>query len=386
MALVSPINRGVPPARPGEFAPLRLEVRGPGSGPAIELTTPVVLAPMAGVTNPPYRVLCRRFGEALFVSEMITARGLVAGNAKTWSMTRFHPEERPRALQLYATDEATVEEAARRLVGERDVELLDLNLGCPVRKITSNGGGAAIPLRPRLLARIVAGLRRGAPNIPITVKMRLGIDGDHLSYLEAGKIAENEGVAAVGLHARTAAELYSGHADWPRIGELQSALSVPVLGNGDVFEAYDALRMMRSTGCRGVIIGRGCLGRPWLFGELEAVFAGREPDEPPTFGRIREIALEHARLLIDFVGEKHGILQMRKFSSWYTKSYPGTATLRERLFQVSTLSELADALAEIPPDTRYPITGLRARRCKSSRRQDSIALPQGFLHRDDASP
>ncbi|MEZ5989561.1 MAG: tRNA dihydrouridine synthase DusB [Planctomycetota bacterium] len=310
MALTSAQNRDVPPARPGEFAELRL-------GDRIRLRTPVVLAPMAGITNGPFRVLCRRFGEAVYVSEMITARGLVEGNRRTRELCRFLPEEAPRSLQLYGSEPRWLEEAARILVGEGLVDHLDLNLGCPVRKVTAAGGGAAIPYRPRLLARLCGALRRGTDGaIPWTVKMRLGIDDEHLTYLTAGRVAEQEGAAAVGLHARTAAQLYDGRARWEHIGELQRSVSVPVLGNGDVLEAQDALRLMRETGCGGVIVGRGCLGRPWLFRELEAVFAGREPPDPPRFGEVRDLCLEHARLLCAFFGPELGIRQMRKHATW----------------------------------------------------------------------
>ena len=379
MTLVSDINAGVPPASSGEFAPLEI---GP-----IRLSTPVVLAPMAGVTNAAYRVLCREFGEALYVSEMTTARGICEGNRKTLAMCAFRPEERPRSLQLYGTSAKHLEEAAAKLVADFGVEHLDFNLGCPVRKVTASGGGSAIPPKPKLMRRLVAALVRGAGPVPVTVKMRLGLDEELMTYLDAGRIAQDEGVVAVGLHARTAAQLYDGQARWSAIGELQAALDVPVLGNGDIWEAQDALRMMRETGCRGVIVGRGCLGRPWLFRELEAVFAGRAAPLPPDFGEIRRIAMRHAELLVEELGPKLGILHMRKHASWYTKSFPGGSKLRLALTTIDSLEALDAAMAGIPPETPFPKEGLRTRRCKKGGTQ-RVALPQGYLESldDDREP
>ena len=265
----SAVNADVPPARPGEFAAVPI---GP-----LRVWPPVVLAPMAGVTNPPFRTLCRRFGAGLYVSEMITARALVEGNAKTLLMAGFSDEEATRSLQLYGVDPHYVGRAVERLVGEGRVDHIDMNFGCPVRKVTSRGGGAAIPLQPRLLRNIVQAAVRAAGRVPVTIKFRKGIDDRYLTYLDAGRIGEEEGCAAVGLHARTAAQLYDGQADWDSIARLKAHVrGIPVLGNGDIWEAADAVRMMDETGCDGVVIGRGCLGRPWLFADLGAVFAGRD--------------------------------------------------------------------------------------------------------------
>src|SRR6186713_1299166 len=256
----SEINRDVKPAAPGEFAPLAL-----GS---LQVSPPVVLAPMAGVTNYPFRKLCQSYGAGLYVSEMITARPLVEGNQKTLRIADFGAEETPRSLQLYGTDPYYVGEAVKRLVGEGRVDHIDMNFGCPVRKVTSKGGGAAIPAKPRLLAGIVRAAVRASGTVPITIKFRIGIDDRVTTFLDAGRIGESEGVVAVALHARTAAQLYDGAARWGAIAELKQAVRVPVLGNGDIWEAWDALRMMRETGCAGVVVGRGCLGRPWLFRDL----------------------------------------------------------------------------------------------------------------------
>jgi nifR3 family TIM-barrel protein len=372
-------NRDVPPARPGEFRPLSL---GP-----LTVWPPVVLAPMAGVTNPPFRLLCRRFGAGLYVSEMITARALVEGNRKTLLLASFDPGETTRSLQLYGVDPHYVGEATRILVGEGRIDHLDLNFGCPVRKVMSRGGGAAIPAKPRLLAAIVRAAVTAAQGVPVTIKVRLGLDDDRETYLPAGLIAQDEGCAAIGLHARTAAQHYDGEARWEAIGRLKRALTrIPVLGNGDVWEAGDALRMLRQTGCDGVIVGRGCLGRPWLFRDLAEVFEGREPRDPPLLGGVIDVMLEHARLLAAWLGEGNAMRSFRKHSAWYTKAFPGSAPLRDRLMRVVTLAELEDLLAPLDRSLPFPPEAMRVKRGKSGGTQ-RIVLPEGFLDDpDDATP
>jgi len=376
---LSPVNRDVPPASPGEFRPLWIG--------RFAIDPPVVLAPMAGVTNPPFRTLCRRFGAGLYVSEMITARALVEGNAKTWRMAGFAEGEQVRSLQLYGVDPHYVGEAVRRLVAEAHVDHLDMNFGCPVRKVTSKGGGAAIALKPRLLRNIVRAAVGAAGDVPVTIKFRKGIDERHLTYLEAGRIGQEEGCAAVGLHARTAAQLYDGEADWDAIARLKAEVArIPVLGNGDVWEAEDALRMMRQTGCDGVIVGRGCLGRPWLFRDLADVFAGREPEDPPDFGGVVDVMLEHARLLADWLGEDGAMRAFRKHSAWYTKGFPGGAALRERLMHVRTLAELEAAVEGVDRALPFPPEAMRVGRGKRGGTQ-KVALPEGYLDDlEDATP
>jgi len=365
------------PARPGEFSPLRLG--------AIAVWPPVVLAPMAGVTNAAFRSLCRGFGAGLYVSEMITARGLLEGNARTRLLASSAPDERPRSVQLYGSDPDVVGRAARFLVAE-GVDHLDLNFGCPAAKITRQGGGAAIPLRPRLLGRIVGAAVRGAGTVPVTVKMRTGIDEHLLTFREAGRVAEREGAAAVGLHARTAAQLYAGAADWRAIAELKALLGVPVLGNGDVWECWDALRMLRETKCDGVIVGRGCLRRPWLFGELAAAFDGRMPAAQPRLGEIVDIMRRHAAALVDLFGEPVGMREMRKWCLWYTSGFRGAAAVRGALPQLETLARLDSILAHLDPDEPFPVAGLRASRAKDGRRQE-VRLPDRYLAgRDDDRP
>lgn len=367
----SEVNRDVPPARPGEFQPVPI---GP-----MNVWPPVVLAPMAGVTNWPFRTLCREYGAGLYVSEMITARPLVEGVGKTLKLADFGPDETPRSLQLYGVDPYYVGEAVKRLVSEGRVDHIDMNFGCPVPKVTRKGGGSAIPARPRLLAAIVGAAVRNAGSVPVTIKFRKGIDEDLLTYLDAGHIGQEEGCAAVALHARTAAQLYDGQADWSAIGELKQAVTrIPVLGNGDIWEAEDALRMMRQTGCDGVVVGRGCLGRPWLFRDLADVFDGREPQDPPTFGEIAAIMHRHADLLGAWIGEEPAMRMFRKHAAWYTKGFRGSAKLRQALMQVETLAELDALLALGEPSEPFPPSAMRVIRGKTGGTQ-KVVLPQGFL-------
>jgi nifR3 family TIM-barrel protein len=353
---------------------------------SIEVSPPVVLAPMAGVTNYPFRTLCRRFGAGLFVSEMITARPLVDRRAKTLKLADFGPDETPRSLQLYGVDPHYVGRAVRRLVTEGRVDHIDMNFGCPVRKVTSKGGGAAIPARPALLRAIVRAAVENAGGVPVTIKFRKGIDDDILTFLDAGRIAEDEGCAAVTLHARTAAQLYDGQADWSAIAELKRALSIPVIGNGDIWVADDALRMIDETGCDAVAIGRGCLGRPWLFADLAAALDGRPAPPPPTFGRVADIMIEHADMLVSWFDEKQAMLSFRKHSGWYTRGFAGSAALRDRLMKVVTLDALREVLGSVDPDLPYPQNAHLVRRGKRTGTQ-KVVLPPGFLdNRMDPTP
>jgi nifR3 family TIM-barrel protein len=374
VSLRSPLNAGVALARPGEFAPLTI-----GS---ITVDPPVVLAPMAGITNAPFRSLCRRYSQdrCLYVSEMITARAFVEGHARTLKLASFGADEATRrSIQLYGTNPETLAEATKVLVEEWGVHHIDMNFGCPVRKVTAAGGGAAIPVRPKLLQKIVRCVVASAGAVPVTIKFRKGIDDSLLTYLDAGRIGEGEGARAVALHARTAAQLYSGEADWNAIATLKQHIrTIPVLGNGDVFECWDALRMLRQTGCDGVVVGRGCLGRPWLFGELCAVLTGQEPPPPPNLGEVVAAMHEHARLLVAFFGEKNGMQQIRKFTGWYLKGFPSTKRLLPALHLVKELAEFEALVATLPRDVAYPEIALRARRCKDGSTQ-VVSLPEGFL-------
>ena len=372
-----PENAAVPVARPGEFRALRLG--------HLSVWPPIVLAPMAGVTNYPFRTLCREFGAGLYVSEMINARGFLEGNHRTRLLASSRPDERPRSVQIYGHDPAEVGAMARALVDE-GVAHLDMNFGCPVPKVTRHGGGAAIPVKPRLLARLVRAAVGGAGRVPVTVKVRTGIDPSLLTYLDAGRVAEAEGAAAIGLHARTAAQLYAGAADWDTIAALKAAVGIPVLGNGDVWECRDALRLMRRTGCDGVIVGRGCLRRPWLFRELARAFDGVEPEPQPTLGTIVALMERHATLLVEFFGATNGMRQMRKWCAWYTTGFQRSAAARAAVMRVTTIAEMMAILARLDPSEPFPLHTVRHNRVKDNRTQ-RVTLPQGYLAaRDDDTP
>lgn len=322
----------------------------------LELDAPVVLAPMAGITNTAFRRLCREFGNGLYVSEMITSRALVERTPESMRLIRHHPSESVRSIQLYGVDPRTVSEAVTMLVAEDRADHIDLNFGCPVAKVTRKGGGAALPWKLPLFRAIVEGAVKAAGDVPLTIKMRKGIDADHLTYLEAARAAEGAGVASIALHARTASEFYSGHADWSAIATLKEAVtSVPVLGNGDIWSAEDALRMMSETGCDGVVVGRGCLGRPWLFGDLAAAFAGSGERFRPTLGQVAAAFRRHAELIVEFFeSEERGCRDIRKHVAWYFKGYPVGGDLRARMASVVTLAELDELLATLDPDVPYP--------------------------------
>ncbi len=372
MSLRSAVNADVPVASPGEFRPLSLAED-------LAVWPPVVLAPMAGVTNPPYRTLCRAQGAGLYVAEMVHARGLAEGDAKTLGLASFDDAEDVRSIQIFGADPPAMESAARFLVEEVGADHIDINMGCPVRKVTSRGGGSALPARPALMREVVASTVRGAGGKPVTVKTRLGLDDDHMTWQDAVDVAAGEGARWIGVHARTAAQLYSGKARWELLADIKDRSTIPVLGNGDVWEAFDALRMMRATGCDGVIIGRGCLGRPWLFRELADVFEGNEPADPPRLGDVLRILLEHAGLLVEFFGERKGVLELRKWCSWYTKGFPGAADVRKGLQTIASLEEMRGYLAQLDPDLPFPEKALRMSRAKRGGSQDKVSLPPGWL-------
>lgn len=346
---------------------------------SLRVDPPVVLAPMAGVTNAPFRRLCREFGAGLYVSEMIGARGLVEGNEKTLALARFDEDESPRSIQLYGTDPASLGEAVRFLVTVRGVDHIDMNFGCPMGKVTRHGGGAALPWKSGLFRSIVRAAVSNAGDVPVTVKFRKGIDDDHLTYVETGLIAEEEGVSAVALHARTARQLYSGEADWTAIRLLKEAVtSIPVLGNGDIWTAADALRMMDETGCDGVVVGRGCLGRPWLFRDLVDALAGRELQAPPDLGEVGEVMVRHARLLADHFGEHFGIRLFRKHPPWYLKGFPAGPVVRDGLSKVESVADVALWVSRLDPSIAYPIDAERLVRGHSHGPR-AVRLPRGFL-------
>ena len=356
--------------------------------------SPVVLAPMAGVTNRAFRRLCREYGDAglgksgatgatsLYVSEMITSRALVERTSRSMQLIEPDPDETIRSIQLYGVDPATVGAAVRMLLSEDRADHIDLNFGCPVPKVTRKGGGAALPWKTDLFRAIVSNaVRQAEPyGVPVTVKMRKGIDSDHLTFLEAGRIAEGEGVAAVALHARTAAQGYSGQADWSAIKALKGVVTtIPVLGNGDIWSAQDALDMVAATGCDGVVVGRGCLGRPWLFTDLAAAFAGTTARVQPTLGQVAQTMRRHTGYLIEFHGsELTACRDIRKHIAWYLKGFPAGRELRQRLAVVDSLATLDDLIAGLDLDAPWPGEPAEGKRGRagSPRR---MALPDGWL-------
>jgi nifR3 family TIM-barrel protein len=352
----------------------------------LELWPPVVLAPMAGVTNAAFRRICRRYGAGLYVSEMVNARGLAEGGTKSWELAAFDPDESPRSIQLYGTDPNAVGRAVRRLVADGRVDHVDLNFGCPVRKVTRHGGGSAVPVRPRLLAALVGAAVAAADGAPVTIKVRLGVDDELLTYLDAGRVAEDEGAAAISLHARTAAQLYSGRADWDAIARLKAHVTIPVLGNGDIWTAADAMAMLSATGADGVVIGRGCLGRPWLFRDLADAFDGRPPRPAPNLGEVGAILVDHARLLAERRGEDAGLRDMRKHTGWYLTGYPVGRDVRQRLSCVRTMQELTAIIETLEPELTAPTELADSPRGTRAGPQ-TVTLPQGWRDdRDDATP
>lgn len=358
--------------------------------------TPVVLAPMAGITNQAFRALCREQmraagGDGFFVSEMVTSRALIERNDESLRLIQHGPEESPRSVQLYGVDPGTVGAAVRMLVEEDRADHVDLNFGCPVPKVTRKGGGAALPWKSGLFAAIVAqAVRAASPyGVPVTVKMRKGVDDGHLTYLEAGRAAEGEGAAWVALHARTAADYYSGTADWPAIARLKEAVSsVPVLGNGDIWTGDDAVRMVAETGCDGVVVGRGCLGRPWLFADLAAAFAGRPDRVRPDLGAVLGTLRRHVVLLREHYAEAGDLAEaeaevracrdIRKHIAWYLKGYPVGQEVRAGLATVpdlATFDDLAARLDAAEPYPGEPAEGPRGR-TGSARR---VSVPDGWL-------
>ncbi len=348
---------------------------------------PVVLAPMAGITGVAFRRLCREYGAGLYVSEMVTSRALVERDRETMRMVAFAPDESPRSMQLYGVDPDVVAAAVRIVVEEDLADHVDLNFGCPVPKVTRKGGGSALPYKRRLFGRIVgAAVGATGGRIPVTVKMRKGIDDDHLTYLDAGRIAQDAGVAWVALHGRTAAQLYSGRADWDAIAALKAALDIPVLGNGDLWEATDALEMVRRTGCDGVVVGRGCLGRPWLFGDLAAAFDARPGVRlQPARPGLREVARvmrRHAELLGESLGdEERGCRDFRKHVAWYLKGFRVGSVTRLALGMVGSLAELDHLLGSLDLDQPYPDAVLGGPRGRTTGVRP-VSLPDRWL--DDA--
>jgi nifR3 family TIM-barrel protein len=353
----------------------------------LTVPTPVVLAPMAGITNAAYRRLCAEQGAGLYVCEMITSRGLVERDSTTLKMLVFDERETTRSVQLYGTDPSYVGKATEILCAEYGVAHVDLNFGCPVPKVTRKGGGGALPWKRGLLADILAAAVAAATpyDVPVTMKTRKGLDDDHLTYLDAGRIAEDSGVAAIALHGRTVAQAYSGAADWEAIARLVEHVDIPVLGNGDIWEAGDALRMVEQTGAAGVVVGRGCLGRPWLFRDLAAAFAGETATTLPSLGEVRGTMRRHAELLCEHMGEERGCKEFRKHVSWYLKGFRAGGPLRHSLALVDSLAGLDALLAELDPDEPFPVAELGTPRGRQGSPRSRVVLPEGWLDDTDGS-
>ncbi|NYJ31059.1 nifR3 family TIM-barrel protein [Galbitalea soli] len=336
---------------------------------------------MAGITNTAFRRLCREYGAGLYVSEMITSRALVERTPESMRLIRHHESETTRSIQLYGVDPKTVAEAVTMLVAEDRADHIDLNFGCPVPKVTRKGGGAALPWKIGLFRDIVEGAVKAAGSIPLTVKMRKGIDSDHLTYLEAGRVAQGAGVASIALHARTAAEFYSGTADWSAIATLKNTVTdVPILGNGDIWSADDALRMVAETGCDGVVVGRGCLGRPWLFGDLSAAFSGETRKAEPGLGEVAVAFRRHAELLTEFFDgdEDRACRDIRKHVAWYFKGYAVGGELRASLATVKDLAQLGELLDQLDHEQPYPGADAEGQRGRAGSPK-SPALPERWL-------
>ena len=392
-------------------APLRI---GP-----LEVPTPVELAPMAGVTNASFRRLCREMAEAalpealapaspgpvaapgggllapagLYVTEMVTTRALVERNERTLAMVRTDPAERVRSIQLYGVDPDTVGAAVRILVEEDLADHIDLNFGCPVPKVTRKGGGAALPWKRDLLAAILTEAVRASEaasqaagrtrEVPVTMKMRLGIDEEHETFLDAARAAENAGIAAVALHARSARQHYSGQARWEQIARLKEATVLPVLGNGDIWLGDDAVRMMETTGCDGVVVGRGCQGRPWLFADIVAAMHRSSTRTRPNLDAVIEVIRRHGRMLAAEMGEDRGVRDLRKHVGWYLRGYPVGGAARADLMGIRTLAELDAGLgrmrSRLPEVVDYPgdiVEGPRGRAGSPK----TPRLPDGWLN------
>ena len=348
----------------------------------LTVDVPVVLAPMAGVTNRAFRRLCREYGGGLYVTEMVTARALVERRPESLRIIDHDDDEKIRSIQIYGVDAVNVGKAVRMVAEEDRADHIDLNFGCPVPKVTKNGGGSALPWKTDLFEAIVGTAVREASraDIPVTVKMRKGVDDDHITFLDAAKTARDAGVAAIALHGRTAAQHYSGQADWDSIAELREAVpDVPVLGNGDIWSAEDAARMVEQTGVDGVVIGRGCQGRPWLFGDLQAAFEGRDDRFRPGVAEVSTIIYRHAELLVETFGEeRRGMREIRKHIAWYFNGYPVGGELRAQMAQVSTLGEFRDLLGQLDQSLPYPGADVEGPRGRAGSPK-KVHLPDGWL-------
>jgi tRNA-dihydrouridine synthase B len=308
----------------------------------VELSNPLILAPMAGVTDLPFRLLCKEQGAGLVCMEMISAKAIAFHNRNTERLMETAPEERPVSLQLFGSDPKIISETAKA-IEDRPFDILDINMGCPVPKIVGNGEGSALMKDPKLVERIVAETVRAVKK-PVTVKIRKGFDDNHINAVEIAKIAEASGAAAVAVHGRTREQYYSGRADWEMIRRVKEAVRIPVIGNGDVDSPQQAERLLKETGCDGVMIGRAARGNPWLFHRIRIYLETGKTELRPGLDEIRQMMLRHARMQIDYKGDYTGIREMRKHISWYTAGCPHSARLRAQINSVESLAELEELI------------------------------------------
>ena len=310
----------------------------------VELANPYILAPMAGVTDLPFRLLCKEQGAGLLCMEMVSAKAIQYNNKNTRALLEIHPEEEPVSLQLFGSDSDVISEIAKR-IEDLPFAILDINMGCPVPKIVRNGEGSALMNQPKLVHEIVSKTVKAIQK-PVTVKIRKGFNDESINAVEIAKIIEDAGAAAVAVHGRTREQYYSGKADWDIIRQVKEAVSIPVIGNGDVVSGESALAMMRETGCDGVMIGRGAQGNPWIFSELVEYEKTGVMPERPSNEELKEMMLRHARLQIQYKGEYLGIREMRKHVSWYTSGLPNSARLRGEINAVESYVVLEELLEE----------------------------------------
>ena len=311
----------------------------------VTLDNNVILAPMAGVSDLPFRLLCREMGAGLVCMEMVSAKAIYYNNKNTDSLMEIHPEEKPVSLQLFGSDPQIISEMAKR-IEERPFSILDINMGCPVPKVVNNGEGSALMKNPKLVEAILSSLVK-AVNKPVTVKIRKGFDETHANAVEIAKIAESCGVAAVAVHGRTREQYYSGKADWEMIARVKEAVSIPVIGNGDVDSPRAAKALLEQTGCDGVMIGRAAQGNPWIFREVVSYLETGVIPAPPTNAEKRELILRHAALQLQYKGEYTGVREMRKHLSWYTVGMPNSARFRQAINSMESMDELVESVETI---------------------------------------